>query len=217
MCQEVLEIVQNMDRTQLEVKMALQCAPVLTGIKISNLLNVENKCESSVRRIIRNTEIVPYRLLRRENKTVFLLFRRNELASYLREPKVQEIFKSNGYKDLSLTGILKRFRQRYATYMIQGGNFPHEMGLLLGYPIEDVQGFITHKGNNYVYAGYWKVYANLEEKKALFEAYESAKEALLLLVSGGYTIHMILERIRAFLYDDKKAEKWYDANRQKKF
>lgn len=196
MCQEVLEIVQKMDHTQLEVKMALQCAPVLTGIKMSNLLNVESKYESSVRRILRNTEIVPYRLLSHENKTVYLLFRRNELASYLNEPKVQEIFKSNAYEDLSLTGIIKKFRQLYVEYMTQGGNFPHEMGLLLGYPVEDVQGFIEHKGKNYLYAGYWKVYTDLEDKKALFEAYESAKEALLLLVSGGYTIHMMIERIR---------------------
>lgn len=196
MCQEVLEIVQEMDRKQLEVKMALQCAPVLTGIKISNLLNVESEYESSVCRILRNTALVPYRLLCCENRTVFLLFRRNELTSYLREPKVQAVFQSNGYKNLSLTGILKRFRQRYAAYILQGGNFPHEMGLLLGYPVEDVQGFIEYKGKNYLYAGYWKVYTDLEEKKALFEAYESAKEALLLLVSGGYTIHMIMEKIR---------------------
>lgn len=196
MCQEVLEIVQEMDRKQLEIKMALQCAPVLTGIKISNLLNVEREYEGSVCRILRNTGIVSYRLLSCENKTVFLLFQRQELDLYLKEPKVQAFFISNGYKDLSLTGILKRFSQQYATYMFRGGKFPHEMGLLLGYPVEDVQGFIEHKGKDYLYSGYWKVYTDLEEKKALFEAYESAKEALLLLVSGGYTVPMMIERIR---------------------
>ena len=196
MCQEVLEIVQEMDRKQIEVKMALQCAPVLTGIKISNLLNVEREYEGSVCRILRNTGIVSYRLLSCENKTVFLLFQRQELDLYLKEPKVQAFFISNGYKDLSLTGILKRFSQQYATYMFRGGKFPHEMGLLLGYPVEDVQGFIEHKGKDYLYSGYWKVYTDLEEKKALFEAYESAKEALLLLVSGGYTVPMMIERIR---------------------
>ena len=196
MCQEVLEIVQEMDRKQLEVKMALQCAPVLTGIKVSNLFTVESVNERLMHMALQNTEIVPYRLLSCENKTVFLLFQRQELDLYLKEPKVQAFFISNGYKDLSLKGILKKFQKRYATYMIRGGKFPHEMGLLLGYPVEDVQGFIEHKGKDYLYAGYWKVYTNLEEKKALFEAYESAKEALLLLVSGGYTVPMIIERIR---------------------
>ena len=196
MCQEVLEIVQNMDYTQLEVKMALHCAPVLTDIKISNLFTVERVDEKFVYKALQSTEIVPYRLLRRENKTVFLLFRRKTLDLYLNDPKVQAVFMLNGYKDLSLTGIIKKFRQRYVEYRNQGGDFPHEMGLLLGYPVEDVQGFIEHKGKDYLYAGYWKVYTDLEEKKALFEAFESAKEALLLLVSGGYTVPMMIERIR---------------------
>ena len=196
MCQEVLEIVQEMDRKQLEVKMALQCAPVLTGIKVSNLFTVESVNERLVHMALQNTEIVPYHLLSCKNKTVFLLFRRKELDWYLKEPKVQVFLISNGYNELSLTGILKRFSQQYATYMFRGGDFPHEMGLLLGYPVEDVQGFIEHKGKDYLYAGYWKVYTDLEEKKALFEAYESAKEALLLLVSGGYTVPMMIERIR---------------------
>lgn len=57
MCQEVLEIIQNMDRTQLEVKMALQCAPVLTGIKMSNLFTVESVDEKFVYKALQNTEI----------------------------------------------------------------------------------------------------------------------------------------------------------------
>ena len=34
------------------------------------------------------------------------------------------------------------------------GAFPHEIGLLLGYPVEDVLGFIRHQGKNYLYTGY---------------------------------------------------------------
>lgn len=40
-------------------------------------------------------------------------------------------------------------------------DFPHEMGILLGYPVEDVEGFIINNGKNELYTGYWKVYDNL--------------------------------------------------------
>ena len=60
--------------------------------------------------------------------------------------------------------------------MEQIAEFPHEMGLLLGYPVEDVEGFIENKGHNYLYAGYWKVYGHVEEKKALFNRYEEARK-----------------------------------------
>ena len=195
MCQEVFEIVQKMDLTKVETKMALQCAPVITGIKISNLLIVASEDEEAVRSILKKTGIIHYRLLRQEGKTTFLLFRTAELAAYLQDPNVQYILAENGYLDLSLGGILRTFQYRYETYMNQGEEFPHEMGLLLGYPIEDVQGFIEHQGQDYLYAGYWKVYAEVEEKKQLFESYESAKEALILLISGGYRMRSIIQKI----------------------
>ena len=39
-------------------------------------------------------------------------------------------------------------------------SFPHEIGLFLGYPAEDVAGFISHKGHDFCYSGYWKVYVH---------------------------------------------------------
>ena len=50
-------------------------------------------------------------------------------------------------------------------------SFPHEIGLFLGYPVAAVVGFITHKGQAFCYSGYWKVYANEEETRALFDRY----------------------------------------------
>lgn len=50
--------------------------------------------------------------------------------------------------------------------------FPHEMGLLLGYPIEDVVGFMEHSGKEYLYSGYWKVYENV----SIYEIYKKDSE-----------------------------------------
>lgn len=196
MCQEVFQIVQKMDLSQVETKLALQCAPVITGIKVSNLLIVSTYDEEAVRTILRRTGMIHYRLLRKNNKTSFLIFQKTQLAAYLQYPKVQYILAANGYKDLSLGGILRAFQYRYQTYMNQGEGFPHEIGLLLGYPVEDVEGFIQHQGKNYLYAGYWKVYQDVEVKKKLFEAYEEAKEQLILLLAGGYEIRSIIQMCR---------------------
>lgn len=196
MCNEVFQIVQTMDLSQVETKMALQCAPVITGIKISNLLIVSSHDEEVVRIILRKTGLVHYRLLRQDNKTTFLIFRIHQLAAYLQDPEVQRILKANGYEDLSLGGILRTFQCRYETYMNQGEGFPHEIGLLLGYPIEDVNGFIEQKGKNYLYSGYWKVYKDAEAKKKVFAQYENAKEELILLLANGYGIHSIIQLYR---------------------
>ena len=196
MCQEVFKIVQTMDLSQVETKMALQCAPVIKGIKISNLLIVSSCDEAAVCVILKRTGLVHYRLLRQDNKTTFLIFRIPRLTAYLQDPDVQCILKANGYEDLSLGGILRTFQYRYQTYMNQGEGFPHEMGLLLGYPIEDVIGFIEQRGKNYLYSGYWKVYRDVTAKKRIFAQYENAKEEMILLLANGYNIRAIIQLYR---------------------
>lgn len=47
--------------------------------------------------------------------------------------------------------------------------FPHEVGHLLGYPAEDVDGFIRHRGRSYLLAGPWKVYRDRDRALAAFE------------------------------------------------
>lgn len=196
MCQEVFKIVQSMDKSHVETKLALQCAPLITGIKIANLLIVSRCDEDNVRAILRKSGITYYRLLRQEDKTTFLLFYKTQLAAYLQDPDVQRILKANGYKDLSLGGIFRTFQYRYQACIDQGEGFPHEMGLLLGYPVEDVEGFIEHKGHKFLYSGYWKVYGNVPAKKALFENYENAKETIIQLLAKGMEIRSIIEMYR---------------------
>lgn len=193
MCQEVFEIVQKMDQSHIETRLALQCAPLITGIKMANLLIVSTSDEPEVRRILKKSSITYYRLLRKEDKTTFLCFHRLQLAAYLEDPDVQRILTAEGYRDLSLGGIFRTFQMRYQAHMNEQVGFPHEMGLLLGYPVEDVEGFILHKGQNALYSGYWKVYAKVELKKHLFKEYESAKETLIQLLANGYDMPKIID------------------------
>lgn len=49
MSQEVLEIIKKMDLETLESQLALQCAPVLAGLKISNLLSLPKSMKNILR------------------------------------------------------------------------------------------------------------------------------------------------------------------------
>ena len=195
MCQEVFEILQKMDMSKVETRLALQCAPVIMGIKLSNLLNIFKEDETSMRMILEKTGLHYYRLVQQKGRLTYLVFRKTELEVYLQESEVQRFLRKCGYLDMSLDGILVRFRKRYEAGINKKMNFPHEMGVILGYPIEDVEGFIQNNGEHYLYAGYWKVYECAEEKRLLFDAYESAKEGLVLLVANGYAIQTIIQYI----------------------
>ena len=111
----------------------------------------------------------------------------------MEQEQVKRMLHKLGYQDTSLEAVLPVFRMRYRRYMQERRDFPHEMGLLLGYPVEDVRGFIEHQGRDYLCTGYWKVYADKERKLRLFEKYEYAKENLIQLLHYGLKMTEIIE------------------------
>ena len=83
-----------------------------------------------------------------------------------REPRVQHMLAAFGYPaGQPLPALLAQLRRRIA----QADGFPHEIGLFLGYPVEDVAGFIRHAGRGCKLCGYWKVYGDAEAASKLFD------------------------------------------------
>lgn len=193
MSQEIYEIVKGMDLENIETQLALQCAPLITGLKVSNLLIISKGNEKVVKRILNRTGISYYRLIQTRAKTTFLLFRRNELEEFLSDENVRNVLMKAGYKSLQIDKILRTFSLRYEAYIQGDKSFPHEMGLLLGYPVEDVVGFVENNGKNFLYSGYWKVYENQKAKVKLFDKFKVAEETLIHLLSNGLSMSDIID------------------------
>ena len=83
MRQEVFEIVQKMDKDNIRTQMALQCAPLITGLKVANLLIIPSKNEEFVGAILDGTDISYMRLAKSECKTTFFLYREASLTVWL--------------------------------------------------------------------------------------------------------------------------------------
>lgn len=193
MSQEVFQIIQSMDLKKLEMQLALQCSPLLTGLKISNLLIVRNDNAKYVVEMFKDTDILCFVLRVAHEKTTFLLYKFEELSEYMKAEKVRKLMAMLGYKNSNFEQVLATFRKRYDKFTKDEIEFPHEMGLLLGYPVEDVYGFMENKGRDSLYTGYWKVYDNLSEKLSIFEKYNTAKEIVIRLVSCGVSISEIVD------------------------
>lgn len=193
MSQDIFEIVQKMDARDVETQLAFQCAPVITGLKISNLFIVPNENVHHVESLLEGTDLSFRILVCTGKKTTFLLYRERELREYLAEQKVKCFLRKMGYYAMELEDILPKCCESYESCMNHRGAFPHEMGILLGYPVEDVEGFIVHGGRNFLYSGYWKVYADLPQKKRMFRKFDAAKETLIHMVSNGISMTDIID------------------------
>lgn len=194
MSQDTFDIVQGTDWQDIEMQIAFHCAPLIAGLKLSNLLMLQNQDLDRATCLLKQAGISYFVVAVTDGKAAVLLFDRERLEAYLRQERVWRVFRDMGYEDDAMGKILYAFRLRYEGYLTQNWEFPHEMGLLLGYPVEDVEGFICNGGKNCLYIGYWKVYENLSEKISLFHEFERARDALIRLVSNGLGIVEIVQK-----------------------
>ena len=117
-----------------------------------------------------------------------MIYQAQELVRYLGKPEVQKLLLELGYEETGLPVLLERVSGKYTAHKREKEEFPHELGLLLGYPAVDVRGFMEHDGKDFLYSGYWKVYGNVRETVSLFREFGQAKERVMQLVTMGFSL-----------------------------
>ncbi|MGM9592272.1 MAG: DUF3793 family protein [Oscillospiraceae bacterium] len=151
-----------------------QCSPTLAGLKTGNMFSVGFESKAGTIERIRglNRRLAPYGLrmlpLRfMEKRVLVYMYSPERLRADLERPQVRELLSGLGYDLSSAGGCIARLRRR----MGDGGDFPHEVGLFLGYPAEDVRGFIENRAGCKC-VGCWKVYGDVKAAKMTFESFE---------------------------------------------
>jgi len=192
MSAEIIQLVGSMNLKNINTQVALQCSPLLTGIKISNLLITNRENEHLVRQLFENTLLSVEMIYKSDKRITFLIFQKDKLVDYLNGIDENTLLNILGYGSMNLYEIFAEFSKRFTRYMESRESFPHEMGLFLEYPVEDVIGFMDNQGKKYLHIGYWKVYGNLQKALETFERYDIAKESIIYLLAQGVTIERIL-------------------------
>ena len=173
--------------------LARQCAPTLAGIKPASLF-----CWTDVKTIdfrYWRSVLEPYGMKVRILKAcpaagtcLIYLFREAWLNEILSNPPVRAFLGRLGYPDADCAALLKQLSGRLCFQK----EFPHEIGVFLGYPLEDVLGFMQHHGQNYTYCGCWKVYGNPAEAKRRFAAYHRCTAFYCAQVHAGIPLARLL-------------------------
>lgn len=119
--------------------------------------------------------------LKREGEGVTLLFYdRERLRKVIYKEMNMGFLKRFGYRgNLSLDENLQILKLRFKS------GFPHEIGIFLGFPLEDVICFMENPQKKCLFCGYWKVYNNLEMAKEKFLKYDEDKNKIIRYVLEG--------------------------------
>ena len=190
---EVLSyFLKNSDRRiRLGFQVALQCAPFLKRLKVSCVITLDSELYGELDALFCGMNISYHMLSESDGKCLVLFYRPEELEAYLRGPEISSLIREYGYSSRNLSETLRRLTLRVRECMKNRMGFPHEIGAFLGYPVNDVRGFIQNEGKGYLMTGYWKVYENLAGAKMIFNKYDRAKDSAVNEFLTGKTIREI--------------------------
>lgn len=182
----------RIEEMKVRVLLALHCTPVMRKIKISNTLTAEKSYKAAIGRALYGTDISLEIFRVNREKVMFYLYRKEALRHYLLQRESADFLEQYGYKNMDLNAMLERLTERIRMFREEKNDFPHEIGIFLGYPVNDVKGFLENRGKNYIYAGYWKVYDNASDTMKLFDIYDEERERVMTEILNGKQIHEIV-------------------------
>ena len=170
------------------------CSPTLAGLKTGSLFScpygnrTQLTCELRAlnRKLVpKGLRVIPLSTLR--GRALIYLYRPRRLKNDLANDEASALLAEYGYPvdggERCLVKLAEKLRSHEA--------FPHEIGLFLGYPPEDVRGFIENQAAHAKLNGCWKVYGDVNMARKVFEKYKKCTSVYCTLWKRGKSIERL--------------------------
>lgn len=130
-------------------------------------------------------------------RALLFVSRPSRLETLIAEPEPRAFLARAGYAVDCHLGLVASLRERLQAYERAHASgapckrdcivctFPHEVGLLLGYPLEDVRGFIENGGRGAVAVGPWKAYGDADEARRRWDALAACRASVIRNYANG--------------------------------
>jgi hypothetical protein len=167
----------------IESLLACFAAPTILGLKPGNLINLRRWGDDAIvaawgarrEELLRKFKVEAFtfssRMTRKDSAVLLMLYKKELLARAIFAREAWAMLEPLGYGRgvPSVERCLEHLGERFKS------DFPHEIGLFLGYPPEDVEGFIRNEGRSARACGYWKVYGDVRRARKTFRLFERAE------------------------------------------
>lgn len=178
----------------LEKYMIEQGAPTLASLKTGTLFCVDTTEPGELLRQIGlwNSRLrdkgVSITLLRYNgHRALVYMYRHSQLRRDLETAGAAELLAQCGYASAEPEYAIERLRER----LCSSAEFPHEIGLFLGYPLCDVLGYIKNRGQNSKLTGWWQVYGDAAEAERQFRRFRKCRDVYSRLWSEGRSLRQL--------------------------
>lgn len=170
------------------------CSPTLAGLKTGNMFSCRYESASEMRNSVRQwnktltkkgLRVLPLRF--DKNRGLIYIYRPSLLSSDLKDERACRLLSERGYCLKSCERCIISLMDKLST----GEEFPHEIGLFLGYPPEDVYGFIEKGAEQSKLVGTWRVYENVENARKVFAKYDKCTRIYTELYANGTSLEKL--------------------------
>lgn len=168
------------------------CSPTLAGIKTGSLFTAafasRGECVKTLRgwnSVLRRKGLRAVPFVSGNGRTAVYVYRVSRLNADFRNSDIRRILTERGYD----CDRPERCIARLAHRLKSGAGFPHEIGLFLGYPPEDVRGFINKAECKLT--GAWKVYGDEKSAERTFARYRKCTQIYRELFNNGKSVERL--------------------------
>lgn len=154
------------------------CAPTLAGIKVGSLYSYRFASLEELEQALQDRNamlnpkgifVVIFRVIGQQ--ALIYIYRKSQLEALLTQSEIQEFLHAKGYKTFTIHACLSLLQCH-----LQQSDFPHEIGIFLGYPLADIKAFIANKGKHCKCSGCWKAYTNEDLARKTFQKFKKCTD-----------------------------------------
>ena len=177
-----------------EKQVIKHCAPTLAGLKSGSMFSCRAQSKEEIlhelrryNRLLRPKGIRFILLRLSQGRALIYLYRITHLRRALANRLARRHLAALGYPVDNVGACVAKLAARIRASQ----EFPHEVGFFLGYPPEDVLGFIRDGSRACKAVGHWKVYGDEEAARRRFAQLNKCTAAYTALFASGKTLERL--------------------------
>lgn len=170
-------------------------SPTLGGIKSGSLFKIYNDYKFDLKKEIENYNLLYNNLdlyfdiiYSCHKYSLIYVYRLKMISNDFHNKDVISFLSEFGYHCNSIEEYIYNLKERFLLFH----KTPHEIGVFLGYPLNDVMSFIKYNGKNFKISGCWKVYDNVESCQKKFYTFKKYKEIYTYLYNHNYSLYSLI-------------------------
>ena len=132
-------------------------------------------------------------LSRHADGLMLLAWRPSQVEKIVADAQSRAFLDSVGLPSGDASALMAELVGRLRAYYAGRASFPHELGLVLGYPVDDVRGFMADGGRGAKVVGRWRCYGNVENARRRFDELARRERECRLSYAQGTSVRELLE------------------------